>query len=104
MVISAKIQAMKKSIPKGDKKRKKEVTAEISQLEQEMEEQHKRELEAVEIEIGLNQSQDKLPGVVEHLVEQLEAVEVGGGAGGGDNGEAEGEQRPVKKSRAQEKG
>lgn len=32
------IQALKKSVPKGDKKRKKEVAAEISSLEQQLEE------------------------------------------------------------------
>ena len=98
---------MKKSIPKGDKKRKKDVTAEISRLELEMEERHKRELECVETDSAsteLGQTQDNSSAVVEHLAEQLEAVKVGGGGGGGGgNGEEEGDQKPVKKSRAQKR-
>ena len=44
-VHAAKIQALKKSIPKGDKKKKKEVGTEVAQLELELEERHKKELE-----------------------------------------------------------
>ncbi|KAJ8951796.1 hypothetical protein NQ318_019769 [Aromia moschata] len=42
--LQGKVQGLKKSIPKGDKKKKKEVTDEIAQLEQELEERHKQEL------------------------------------------------------------
>lgn len=45
---SAKIQSMKYSIPKGDKKKKKEVTLEIAKLEEELNEKHKKELESSE--------------------------------------------------------
>lgn len=40
--ILAKIQALKKTVPKGDKRRKKEVAAEISILEQQLEEIEKQ--------------------------------------------------------------
>lgn len=39
---------MKYSIPKGDKKKKKEVTLEIAKLEEELNEKHKKELESSE--------------------------------------------------------
>jgi len=41
----ARIQALKKSVPKGDKKKKKDVTAQIAQLEQEIKERHDAELD-----------------------------------------------------------
>ena len=39
---------MKRSIPKGDKKKKREVTLEIAKLEEELNEKHKKELESLE--------------------------------------------------------
>ncbi|XP_075212409.1 deubiquitinase OTUD6B isoform X2 [Lycorma delicatula] len=42
--IESKIQSLKKTVPKGDKKKKKEVTEEISRLEIEMEKRHEEEL------------------------------------------------------------
>lgn len=36
LYIAGKIQSLKKSIPKGDKRKKREVTSEITKLEQEM--------------------------------------------------------------------
>ena len=36
---------MKHSVPKGDKKRKKQVTLEAAQLEADLEDKHKKELE-----------------------------------------------------------
>lgn len=42
--LQSKIQSIKKSIPKGDKKKKKEITEEIAQLENDLEEKHKEEL------------------------------------------------------------
>ena len=48
LFFSAKIQSMKYSIPKGDKKKKKEVTLEIAKLEEELNEKHKKELESSE--------------------------------------------------------
>ena len=41
----ATIQALKKSVPKGDKRKKKEINDEISRLEKEMSEKHAREKE-----------------------------------------------------------
>ncbi|EFA04273.1 deubiquitinase OTUD6B [Tribolium castaneum] len=42
--LQAKIQSLKKSVTKGDKKKKKEVTEEIARLEQELETKHSSEL------------------------------------------------------------
>lgn len=39
-----KIQSLKHSVPKGDKKKKKEITLEIAKLEAELEERHKKEI------------------------------------------------------------
>ncbi|KAI8520079.1 OTU domain-containing protein 6B [Branchiostoma belcheri] len=41
--LQAKVQQMKNSVPKNDKKRKKQLTVEIAQLEAELEERHLRE-------------------------------------------------------------
>ncbi|KAM8967376.1 deubiquitinase OTUD6B isoform 2-T2 [Pelodytes ibericus] len=43
--LQAKIQSMKTSVPKNDKKRRKQLTEEIAKLESEMDERHKQELE-----------------------------------------------------------
>ncbi|KAH7981267.1 hypothetical protein HPB49_022852 [Dermacentor silvarum] len=43
--LQAKIQSLKHSVPKGDKKRKKDVAAEVAILEAELEEKHKKDLE-----------------------------------------------------------
>ncbi|XP_070574047.1 deubiquitinase OTUD6B-like [Ptychodera flava] len=42
--LQAKIQGMKHAVPKGDKKKKKEVTAEIAKLEAELEQKHEQEI------------------------------------------------------------
>ena len=39
---------MKHSVPKGDKKKKKEITLEIAKLEEELTIRHKKELDALE--------------------------------------------------------
>ena len=43
MFSAAKIQALKRSVPKGDKKKKKEISAEIALLEAKLEEKHNKE-------------------------------------------------------------
>ncbi|XP_037528324.1 deubiquitinase OTUD6B isoform X2 [Rhipicephalus sanguineus] len=43
--LQAKIQSLKHSVPKGDKKRKKDVAAEVAVLEAELEKKHKKDLE-----------------------------------------------------------
>uniref|UniRef100_A0A8C5PL58 Deubiquitinase OTUD6B n=1 Tax=Leptobrachium leishanense TaxID=445787 RepID=A0A8C5PL58_9ANUR len=45
--LQAKIQSMKNSVPKNDKKRRKQLTDDIVKLEAEMEERHEQELEAL---------------------------------------------------------
>ena len=47
IILTAKIQALKKGVPKGDKKRKKEVSVEVAQLEQDLQNRHDRELAAL---------------------------------------------------------
>uniref|UniRef100_A0A6P7GBG7 ubiquitinyl hydrolase 1 n=1 Tax=Diabrotica virgifera virgifera TaxID=50390 RepID=A0A6P7GBG7_DIAVI len=42
--LQSKIQALKKTVPKGDKKKKKEITEEIAKLELELDEKHRKEL------------------------------------------------------------
>jgi len=44
-VCLGKIQALKHSVPKGDKKKKKEMTLEIAKLETEIEERHQKEIQ-----------------------------------------------------------
>ena len=81
---------MKKSVPKGDKKRKKEVTAETSRLEQELKEKHEEEMRSMEAsDVGNKLSE-------------------GVGAGGGEEKDeglvkVDDEDKPVKKSRAQKR-
>lgn len=94
MPIPAKIQSMKKGIPKGDKKKRKEVTADIARLEQELQERHKEELESI------------------HTVSSEEVGELEAGMGGVTAGEERvgggekktvEEEKPSKKSRAQKR-
>lgn len=42
--LQSKIQSLKKTASKGDKKKKKEVAEEIAKLEQELDEKHEKEL------------------------------------------------------------
>lgn len=48
LLFPAKIQSLKHTVPKGDKKKKKEITLEIAKLEEELTNRHKKELEALE--------------------------------------------------------
>ena len=90
--LRAKIQYMKKAVPKGDKKRKKEVTAETARLEQELQEKHEQELKSVE-----TNGESVRAGSTERLGEW----------GAGRREDEEGwktvsdEDKPIKKSRAQ---
>ena len=43
LYLPAKVQSLKRSVPKGDKKKKKEITAEIALLEAKLEEKHNKE-------------------------------------------------------------
>ena len=45
LVLIGKIQALKKTATKGDKKKKKEVAEEITKLEEEIKERHQKELQ-----------------------------------------------------------
>lgn len=44
-LLLGKIQSLKHSVPKGDKKKKKEITLEIAKLEAEQDERHNKEIE-----------------------------------------------------------
>ena len=46
----AKAQKLKHAVPKGDKKKKKLVTAEIVQLELELSQRHETELKAIQVQ------------------------------------------------------
>ncbi|XP_078606780.1 deubiquitinase OTUD6B-like [Branchiostoma floridae x Branchiostoma japonicum] len=50
--LQAKVQQMKNSVPKNDKKRKKQLTVEIAQLEAELDERHHREEEELQAGSG----------------------------------------------------
>ncbi|XP_064467402.1 deubiquitinase OTUD6B-like isoform X2 [Ornithodoros turicata] len=50
--LQARIQNLKHSIPKGDKKRKREVAAEVARLEAELDEKHQKELGDLSARVG----------------------------------------------------
>eukprot|EP00058_Branchiostoma_floridae_P021957 XP_002607447.1 hypothetical protein BRAFLDRAFT_119252 [Branchiostoma floridae] len=50
--LQAKVQQMKNSVPKNDKKRKKQLTVDIAQLEAELDERHHREEEELQAGAG----------------------------------------------------
>ena len=45
---------MKHAVPKGDKKKKKEITLEIAKLEEELNSRHKKELELLDNESAVS--------------------------------------------------
>ncbi|XP_018569173.1 OTU domain-containing protein 6B [Anoplophora glabripennis] len=60
--LQSKVQGLKKSIPKGDKKKKKDITEEIAKLESELEEKHRNELRLLKDSApNSNQSVDPVP-------------------------------------------
>ena len=91
-ILAAKIQSMKKSVPKGDKKRKKEITGEITRLEQELQEKHEQEIKSMD---------DDRETIACEGVEGGEGEE--GRGEGGEGLEVGDEEKPVKKSRAQKR-
>ena len=123
---AAKILSMKKAVPKGDKKRKKEVAAETARLEQELQERHEQELQArLEQELQERHEQELQARLEQELQErheqELQSAETNGvavaagpservgewGVGGRGREDEEGwktvsdEDKPIKKSRAQ---
>ncbi|KAL9974641.1 hypothetical protein ACROYT_G011702 [Oculina patagonica] len=68
--LQAKIQSLKHSVPKGDKKKKKEITLEIAKLEEELTNRHKKELEEIR-----NDSTKETNQVLD-VTEELEAVSI----------------------------
>ena len=106
MVHAAKIQALKKSIPKGDKKKKKEVGAEIAQLELELEERHKKELEEQTLGLLKDESRGGEDGAID---QRMEGLSLTSHAADGKEGEGESAAKVLtaggggKKSRAQKR-
>ena len=99
-LVPAKIQSMKKAVPKGDNKRRKDVNAETARLEQALQERHERELAPVETSyIGNGQSGGASVSVLEGMVGE---VKVGGEEGEGRKKIMD-EEKPAKKSRAQKR-
>ena len=93
---TAKIQSMKKAVPKGDKKRKKDVAAETARLEQELQDKHTQELKSVETN-GISVA----AGAGERVGEVV-AGEWGRGKEDEDGWKTvSDDDKPVKKSRAQ---
>ncbi|CAH3015073.1 unnamed protein product [Porites evermanni] len=68
--LQGQIQSMKHSVPKGDKRKKKEITLEIAKLEEELNTRHKEELELLERESNLNEDTLGL------VTQEMEAVSV----------------------------
>lgn len=71
--LQAKIQGMKKSVPKGDKKKKKEIADEIAKLEDDLEKRHSEELKTVQssnIETITSEVTVKEPEVIEENDEE----------------------------------
>lgn len=91
--MTAKIQSMKKGIPKGDKKRRKEVTAEIARMEDELQERHKQEL---------SKCVPNSSGEMAELEGEMRVVRVEGD-GVEEDGKKAMEQETGKKSRAQKR-
>ena len=103
-VRAAKIQALKKSIPKGDKKKKKEVGAEIAQLELELEERHKKDLEEQTLGLPKDESGGGEDGAIDQRMEGLNLTSL---AADGKEGEGQSAAKVAggggKKSRAQKR-
>lgn len=57
--LQAAIQSLKKSIPKGDKKKKKEISEEIAKLENDLDEKHKEELTSLKSTSVSEQNHDQ---------------------------------------------
>lgn len=77
--LRARIQGLKKSVPKGDKRRKKEVAAEVAQLEQELQERQERELTTLTMQLTLT-AVSKTPAEVQDVLpQQLEGEGLEGG-------------------------
>uniref|UniRef100_A0A8C4M1M5 ubiquitinyl hydrolase 1 n=1 Tax=Equus asinus TaxID=9793 RepID=A0A8C4M1M5_EQUAS len=61
--LQAKIQGMKNAVPKNDKKRRKQLTEDISKLEAEMEQKHREELE----QLKLTSKESKIDSVADNI-------------------------------------
>uniref|UniRef100_A0A3P9NJL8 ubiquitinyl hydrolase 1 n=1 Tax=Poecilia reticulata TaxID=8081 RepID=A0A3P9NJL8_POERE len=68
--LQAKIQGMKNSVPKNDKKRRKQLTEEIAKLESDLSQQHEEELKQMKSNAGTK---------VEEVVNRVEAIKLEGG-------------------------
>eukprot|EP00043_Microstomoeca_roanoka_P009212 m.87749 g.87749 ORF g.87749 m.87749 type:complete len:296 (+) comp14516_c0_seq2:162-1049(+) len=99
--LQAKITALKKSAPKGDKKKKKEITAEIALLEAQTAERHEQELKALEKELASCSSTTTTTAAAEtELTEEGKPEAVGNG---GDEDDVDAGDAQQRKSRAQKR-
>lgn len=77
--LQAKIQVLKKSASKGDKKKKKETTEEIARLEFELNEKHDKELKELSDQTSIEKSKSETPesdAQVETVTDGLDDVEI----------------------------
>ncbi|KAM5157660.1 deubiquitinase OTUD6B isoform 2-T2 [Mantella aurantiaca] len=73
--LQAKIQSMKNSVPKNDKKRRKQLTEEVAKLESDLDEKHKQELAALE-EKPSSQTEDKKAALERERDERIAEAEI----------------------------
>lgn len=93
----AECQRLKHGIPKGDKKRKKEITEQITRLEEKLESRHRQELQALE---GGN---DNDVGVVSEALSELATGDAEGGDVAANDGGSAQQQQQKKSSKAQKR-
>lgn len=98
-MFTAKIQSLKHGVPKGDKKRKKEVQTEINALEAELKSKHENELKL------LCNSDNKEAGVVDEAADKLDQALVldGQNEDAAEPNEVQGKQRVSKAQKRREK-
>ncbi|KAJ1919816.1 OTU protein [Mycoemilia scoparia] len=72
--LTNKIMGLKKSVPKGDKKRKKEVTAEVAKLEAEIKERHAQEVDALKQKLESGSDEKAANKDVDIITEKIESV------------------------------
>jgi len=74
--LQAKIQALKKTASKGDKKKKKETTEEIAKLEFELNERHEKELKELQNQTSDEKIESKSNDEVATVTEELENIDI----------------------------
>nr|KAG5695569.1 hypothetical protein BaRGS_033991 [Batillaria attramentaria] len=93
----AECQRLKHSIPKGDKKRKKEITEQIVGLEEELESRHKQEL------LALEDDKDNCVNTVSEALSELAAGDEESGVKSAVSDGGQPQPQPKKPSKAQKR-